>query len=262
VAEATAPAWAGTRPGSRTAGSPESTGSDPVSRPGLALARLFSSSSKDRHDLLSLGCHLQQSPPLAAHLGPPGDQARPGRCRRAKHPDEGHVVPAFGIRPGSGRWRGTFGPIHPTYPDRMSATLGQRCPGGPGWTSGGEAVSRVLFGRRVGSGRTVISLGWRSPATSCGLPAAPAVRAGPRRLFGLAPTGGCRAAVCCQPRGGLLPHRFTLTCLAAGGLFSVALSVASRRPGVTWQSALWSSDFPRPAFAAGRDRHTSPPRVH
>src|SRR5579859_1513914 len=30
-----------------------------------------------------------------------------------------------------------------------------------------------------------------------------------------------------------------------GGLFSVALSVASRRPGVTWQSALWSSDFPR-----------------
>jgi len=25
----------------------------------------------------------------------------------------------------------------------------------------------------------------------------------------------------------------------------VALSVAFRRPGVTWQSALWSSDFPR-----------------
>ena len=32
-----------------------------------------------------------------------------------------------------------------------------------------------------------------------------------------------------------------------GGLLSVALSVALRRPGVTWQSALWSSDFPRPA---------------
>jgi len=30
-----------------------------------------------------------------------------------------------------------------------------------------------------------------------------------------------------------------------GGLFSVALSVAFRRPGVTWQSTLWSSDFPR-----------------
>ncbi len=32
---------------------------------------------------------------------------------------------------------------------------------------------------------------------------------------------------------------------ASGGLLSVALSVALRRPGVTWQSALWSSDFPR-----------------
>ena len=35
-----------------------------------------------------------------------------------------------------------------------------------------------------------------------------------------------------------------------GGLFSVALSVALRRPGVTWQSALWSSDFPRPRAEA------------
>ena len=32
-----------------------------------------------------------------------------------------------------------------------------------------------------------------------------------------------------------------------GGLFSVALSVdaSQRRPGVTWQHALWSPDFPR-----------------
>src|SRR5688572_6677617 len=30
-----------------------------------------------------------------------------------------------------------------------------------------------------------------------------------------------------------------------GGLFSVALSVGSRRAGVTWHSALWSPDFPR-----------------
>ncbi len=33
---------------------------------------------------------------------------------------------------------------------------------------------------------------------------------------------------------------------AIGGVLSVALSVALRRPGVTWRSALWSSDFPRP----------------
>jgi hypothetical protein len=53
---------------------------------------------------------------------------------------------------------------------------------------------------------------------------------------------------CCQQRGGLLPHRFTLTSCGrglGGGLFSVALSVALRRPGVTWQPTLWSSDFPR-----------------
>src|SRR2546426_8018893 len=40
----------------------------------------------------------------------------------------------------------------------------------------------------------VISLGWLSPATSRGLPAAPATRAGSRCLLGLAPTGGYRAA--------------------------------------------------------------------
>ena len=36
---------------------------------------------------------------------------------------------------------------------------------------------------------------------------------------------------------------------AIGGLLSVALAVGSRRPGVTWHSALWSPDFPRRACA-------------
>src|SRR5437588_11682018 len=56
---------------------------------------------------------------------------------------------------------------------------------------GGRAISRVLFARR--NGQMVISLGWLSPATSRGLPAAQATRAGSRCLFGLAPTGGNRA---------------------------------------------------------------------
>jgi len=38
-------------------------------------------------------------------------------------------------------------------------------------------------------------------------------------------------------------------CWAIGGLLSVALSVGSRRPGVTWHRALWSPDFPRRACA-------------
>src|SRR5690606_23688419 len=39
-----------------------------------------------------------------------------------------------------------------------------------------------------------------------------------------------------------------------GGLLSVALSVGSRLPGVTWHSALWSPDFPprRTLSASGR----------
>src|SRR5207248_7272942 len=43
-----------------------------------------------------------------------------------------------------------------------------------------------------------------------------------------------------------------------GGLFSVALSVASRRPGVTWQSALGSSDFPQHTTRTGMPRPSRP----
>jgi len=40
-----------------------------------------------------------------------------------------------------------------------------------------------------------------------------------------------------------------------GGIFSVALSVGSRPPGITWHPALWSPDFPpraEPEFNTGR----------
>ncbi len=55
----------------------------------------------------------------------------------------------------------------------------------------------------------------------------------------------CRG--CCHPRGALLPHHFTLTgtaCAVLRRYLSVALSVDSRPPGVTWHRALWSPDFP------------------
>jgi hypothetical protein len=63
----------------------------------------------------------------------------------------------------------------------------------------------------------------------------------------------CRC--CYQQRGGLLPHRFTLTLppvfetVAPGGLFSVALSVALRRPGVTWQLPYGARTFLGPLSA-------------
>jgi len=70
------------------------------------------------------------------------------------------------------------------------------------------AISRVLSW-------TTIHLGQPSPAASSDLPGSPlrrAVRAlSPRTpLFGLAPGGVYPAAVCCHPRGALLPHLFTL----------------------------------------------------
>ena len=57
---------------------------------------------------------------------------------------------------------------------------------------------------------------------------------------------------CCHPRGALLPHHFTLTgaaCAVLRRYLSVALSVGSRLPGVTWHRALWSPDFPPCACA-------------
>jgi hypothetical protein len=69
-------------------------------------------------------------------------------------------------------------------------------------------------------------------------------------LFGLAPQGVCRAVAAHAGRGALLPHRFTLTSRIlrseAGGLFSVALSVASPRLAVSQPAARRSSDFPPP----------------
>ena len=84
-------------------------------------------------------------------------------------------------------------------------------------------------------------------------------RAVSHRLFGLAPVGVYRATFVAERAVGSYP---TLSPLPPscedGGLLSVALSVArsSRRthPGVTWQPALWSPDFPRSQGAATRAR--------
>ena len=109
---------------------------------------------------------------------------------------------------------------------------------GPDGEKGSRPVSRVLS-------RTVIHLGCASPRTSCDLPGNSAGHL-VVPLFGLAPGGVCHAAECCHPRGALLPHPFTLAgaMRRLGGLLSAALSVGSRRPGVTWHPALWSPDFP------------------
>jgi hypothetical protein len=58
----------------------------------------------------------------------------------------------------------------------------------------------------------VICLGWPSPATSSSLPAACAVGVGHTSpLIWPCSDWGLPCRRCCQRRGGLLPHRFTLT---------------------------------------------------
>ena len=106
-------------------------------------------------------------------------------------------------------------------------------------------VSRVLSW-------TVIPLGLTSPSGSSNLPGSSAGHAN-APLFGLAPSGVCHATRRCpRARCALTapfhPYHARLA-TPFGGLFSVALSVGSRRPGVTWHSALWSPDFPRNACA-------------
>ena len=102
-----------------------------------------------------------------------------------------------------------------------------------------RSVSRVLS-------RTVIPLRRTSLHAFSNLPGSSAGHAD-GTLFGLAPSGVCLATDCYQPCGALLPHLFTLTgAETLRRLFSVALSVGSRLPGVTWHSALWSPDFPPP----------------
>jgi len=101
-----------------------------------------------------------------------------------------------------------------------------------------EPISRVLS-------RTIIPLGVSSPIRSSNLPASDAGHAMDAYLVLL--QVGFTVPVCYQTRGALLPHRFTLTThlyRPFGGLLSVALSVGSHRPGVTWHFALRSPDFP------------------
>ncbi len=101
-------------------------------------------------------------------------------------------------------------------------------------------VSRVLS-------RTVIHLGYTSPCTSSNLPGNCAGHASQMLvpLFGLAPGGVYPATG--VTTGAVRSYR-TISPLPApkclGGIFSAALSVGLRPPGVTWRLALWSPDFP------------------
>ena len=127
-------------------------------------------------------------------------------------------------------------------------------------------------------GTAIIHLGDLSPGRSCTLPAARTRRAVSRCLFGLAGGGVCRAAAVTRDavrsyrtfsplpltrRAGLRPScKATLsrseTRRVKGGVFSVALSLGSRRVAVSNHRALPSSDFP-PDRCRNTDRAIASP---
>ncbi len=65
----------------------------------------------------------------------------------------------------------------------------------------------------------------------------------PALLFGLAP-GGVYPATDVATSAVRSYRTISPLPAKAGGIFSVALSVGLRLPGVTWHLALWSPDFP------------------
>jgi hypothetical protein len=127
---------------------------------------------------------------------------------------------------------------------------------------GSRPISRVLS-------RAIIHLGRTSPCASSDLPGSPCGPQERARRPARFPIWSCsrwglpcrrvlppaRCALTapfhpCRPQH--LPRRLDRTKPAGpvtngcvlGGLLSVALSVGSRPPGVTWHLALWSPDFP------------------
>jgi len=113
-----------------------------------------------------------------------------------------------------------------------------------------DAVSRILFPVRGGghSSGTGVAAGLEQP-TRAEIPPRGRSKDGPsltRRLFGLAPGGGCLAAPVTRRSGGLLPRHFTLACGAGPQAvsFSVALSLGSPPAAVSGLPALWCPDFP------------------
>ena len=114
---------------------------------------------------------------------------------------------------------------------------------------GSRPISRVLS-------RTTIHLGRTSPCASSDLPGSPCGPQERTRRPARFPIWSCsRWGLPCRRM--LPPARCALTapfhpylprpvctCRDIGGLLSVALSVGSRPPGITWHLALWSPDFP------------------
>src|SRR5262245_45502752 len=146
---------------------------------------------------------------------------------------------------------------------RRSATAshcgGYGCAGDVEEEGGGRAISRVLFALpKVGRWSSLWD-GCRQPPRR-GLPAAQTTRAGSRCLFGLAPTGGHRAAPGARRAVGSYPTLSPLPLDAGRFVFCgpVRRLTAPRRYLAVYPVELGLSSA-RPQQAAYRDHRTLPP---
>ena len=92
---------------------------------------------------------------------------------------------------------------------------------------------------------TIIHLRYLSPGTLSDLPGSHVDHMLPKLapLFGLAP-GGVYLAINVATNAVRSYHTISPLPTYVGGIFSVALSMGSHPPGITWHPVLWSPDFP------------------
>ena len=122
---------------------------------------------------------------------------------------------------------------------------------GPPCGGPGEPVSRILSWDVIPLGRSSLIASSDLPAGSIG-PILTSEEA--RQPIWSCSVGGLPSPPCCQERRWALTppfHPYLIPVAGAiGGLLSVALSIGSPRPGITWPTALWSPDFPLRVSAA------------
>ena len=135
---------------------------------------------------------------------------------------------------------------HPSSPDidKRDAYETKKLPNGSLLKKASESISRVLsLGRPFISNACHHASQARNPSARKGT-----VSRSYLRLLQM----GFTKLRCCQRTGALLPHRFSFSPACRGVFFSVALSVGSPRPAVSWHLALWSPDFPHAAQGGAR----------